>query len=325
MPMAVNRMFVAYSVAVLGLALIVGAPNPVMGQTVAEIVDGLYPLNRLSPDNAEERRTCFDVLTTLPSGEPNLIAAGYSDSIDGLISVLGRDSNGAYQRLYDTPSSLGTLAANCVVSAVDIDGDGQKDVVATLGAQMRGSRTWVFRWSGSDLINLTPTEVLGGQTISALANVGMIDVYHDGTKQIVSEFQGGGGGPDAPVAVPYEFYRILPSGAEFQREKYVLTYSHLTIGEDLPGDPSPFWLSEDSTAPYVVTIVNGDRVGGNRVTGGSIVINGTEIIGPTQLNASVEFVQVTLPSLPTRNQMAATLTGGPGAFIHVLIEDSTIR
>jgi hypothetical protein len=86
-----------------------------------------------------------------------------------------------------------------------------------------------------------------------------------------------------------------------------------------------FRLIGDSTAPYRIRVINGDRSGRNRVTGAMVRLNEETVITPAQVNAGTEFTTITLPSLAIQNRITATLTGADDAFIIVLIEDSTER
>ena len=108
-------------------------------------------------------------------------------------------------------------------------------------------------------------------------------------------------------------------------EKGILAVMGFRADVDPRGNQRAFSLVQDSTPPWSLRVINGDRSGKNRVTGATIRVNDQEVTGPWIVNERTEFTSTTIPSLATVNHLTATLTGPDEAFITVLVEDSTKR
>jgi hypothetical protein len=94
---------------------------------------------------------------------------------------------------------------------------------------------------------------------------------------------------------------------------------------DPRGNQRSFRFVQDSTPPWRIRVINGDRDGHNRVTGATISLNDQDVIGPQDVNEKTEITTKVLKSLTTVNHLSATLTGPGEAYITVLIEDGTKR
>jgi len=202
---------------------------------------------------------------------------------------------------------------SCDVKLIDVNGDGANEIMAMLSA-MHGAKAWIFRWSGSTLVNISPLETNANETFSRLVDPAFIDLYHDGTLQVLSA-----GGELEPL----EVFR-LQAGA-YVYDKGILGAAQFTMGADPRSNNMTFHLLADSTGPFTVRVVNGDRLGQQRVTGGSVQVNGTEVISSSQLTSSVEVVSSSLGKLPAENTLEVSLTGSNNAFVVVMVADSTKR
>jgi len=152
-------------------ALTLGIPAVAPAQPVdpQAIVAEHYPLNRLSPQDVADRRSCYQVAATSPSGDPLRIVAGYTDTADAVLQILDRDPQGNYQVFYESPSNLGMLGIECDVSLVDVDGDGTLDAMLDLSLA-KGSVGWLFQLGAEGVTNLTPLKQTVGTMLSRLSS-----------------------------------------------------------------------------------------------------------------------------------------------------------
>src|SRR5690242_2168702 len=100
--------------------LVIG--GPASAQTPQEIVDSLYPENRLGPVAPDRRESCFAVPTVL-NGTPQVIVAGYTDQDDGVIQVIARSSGGTFNVAFQLPAAYDVSGFDCDAELVDIDFD----------------------------------------------------------------------------------------------------------------------------------------------------------------------------------------------------------
>ena len=287
----------------------------------AQVVDQFYPSRfsdpRVSADYRLQNEECYAVYDQLPDGTPNTIMAGYVSGIDASIAVMQHQPSGNYQIVYQ-PSGLAMDSAGCSVELHDVDGDGVQEIWYRFGGQ-RGEGNWVFKWDGSQLVNIGPTgsnSRIG--TWSKISNGMLLDVYHDGTQQILST--------DATTAMPDlpdRLYKL--ANGQYVLDSTLVTAFPFTRGKGAPApDLWPFNIISQSTGPYVLKITNGDRGGANRVTSGHILVNGTQIFGPSDFGQQVEFLSAPLTNVQAGdNTLSVQLEAAPGSHLIVLIQDQT--
>jgi len=286
------------------------------------VVDGLYPADRLTPADAAERHSCYQVLGTGTTNEPPVLIAAYTDQSSGVVRVLRRNAAGVFEAAYDSPRSWLLSGRRCGIRLHDVDVDGQPEAFVSFYG-VRASSGWIFAWNGSSLTNLTPTRFEGGRESSSLLDPVVYDLTHSGPLRVVASRGVDRFLPGQRLTHPAWVYRPGPSG--FVAESSMLAVMGFRADVDPAGNVRPFRLMRDSSPPYTLRVINGDRFGGHRVTGASIRINELEVIGSDEVHAGVEFASTVVAELLTENRVTATLTGPPDATLIVLVEDSTRR
>src|SRR4030095_10278292 len=95
----------------------------------------------------------------------------------------------------------------CEVTLEDVDADGRRDIRVDFSVNA-ATVSWLFRWDGQQLVNLTPTASTAaiGALTSNFVNGKLVDVDNDGIKAIYVQpeypcF------PDEPI-FPGELYRL---------------------------------------------------------------------------------------------------------------------
>jgi hypothetical protein len=296
------------------------------GQTteVQQAVDRFYPADRLNTGDPADRRSCAQVLAMTAAGRPDVVIAGYADRTAGALRVLRRSAAGEWAPAADAPAEwlLPGTRTRCTIRLHDVDFDGQPEAFATFEG-IRAGVGWIVRWDGSRLVNLTPTRRDGERQVSVLLDPAVYDLEHSGPLRVVAARQVASAAPGVPPPSPAFVYRLGPSG--FEVESAILAIMGFRVDVDPRGNLRSFRPVTDSSGPYTVRVINGDRTGARRVTGATLRINGAEVLGPLRVHERAEFTTAELPSLPVQNQVTATLTGPTDAFVIVLVQDSTKR
>jgi hypothetical protein len=290
---------------------------------VQRAVERLYPADRLAPGSDAERQTCHQVLSTTAAGAPDVVIAGYTDRVNGVVRVLRRGAADAFEVVFDNPDAWVLRGTRCTIRLQDLDVDGRPEALVNFQG-VRAASGWVFGWDGRTLINLTPTEPTeDGRASSWLLSPGIYDLNHEGPLRVIATREVGTLAPGQRPRLPAFVYRPGPDGLAV--EKAVLAVMGFRADVAPAGNVRSFRLVQDSFPPYTLRIINGDRNGQKRVRSASIRLNEVEVIGPAQVNETVQFASTVLTSLFVENHVTATVTGDPDAQILVLVEDSTRR
>lgn len=88
------------------------------------------------------------------------------------------------------------------------------------------------------------------------------------------------------------------------------------------GKPQTFtdtFLNCETAAQYDLVVVNGNADGSNRISSATIALNGTQVVGPSDLNQNV--AQMTKPvTVAESNTLETTLASKPGSFLTVSLQ-----
>jgi hypothetical protein len=300
---------------------------PIFGQKdPKEIVAQLFPqqfIDKMSRPGAKLKKVvCFAVYDSTPSGSAKTIIAGYSDNYGGTVQVIQRNSDGTYRVVYE-PSGMDFGGMRCHVDLADLDGDGQNEIRVAFSSARGNTGDWIFKWDGSQLIPLNPTAQLPNDRVrTTLVSTDFVDIYHDGTLQILS--MGGSVSPvDGSIDQPNYLYRL--SSGKYVLDTPVLFLEEFPRKTGIPETKSSYFDQyPGSVGPYVLKISNGDQSGKNRVSSGHILVNGVEFVGPNEFNQQVGVFTVPLSGLIARlNHVEVQLEGKPGGQVTVVVEDHT--
>ena len=284
------------------------------------MVDSFYPESRLEPEAPQDRRSCYGIVETA-RGTAATIIAGYTADTYAAIRVLRADGAGGYTVAWESPETWLTLGSDCFVDVKNVDGTPALEAFVTF-ARRRATTGWMLKWNGTTVENMTPMESIGERQRSLFDNPSLVDLEHDRTLQVSTV---GDVSPEdgEPAWAPDLVYHSGPAG--YRLEKAIVHAWPFRGGAGARTQVHRFKLVRDSVGPYTVRIVNGARDSKKRVTAATIEINGVQVIGPTELNGSVEFAAASIPDLPVENVLKATLTGPADSTIIVIVEDSQHR
>jgi hypothetical protein len=309
--------FLAMHPIVVALSLLQVPAGP--QASVEQIVAGFYPqrLAGLAEEASEtvERRQCHAVLDTQPSGGPQTIVAAYTNTSSAAIRVLQADGAGGFQIAAEPPANLDIFGSVCSITLDDLDGDGRKEIVVAFG-MMNSHVSWVFRWDGHQLLNLTPLAANGdGTQYSELSNAELVDVDNDR----IPEMYVAGAKPDADEgpAQPDTIYRLGTDGFvkaesliglwEFQRDTRSPETQRVQV--DLP---------EGALGPYMLHVINGDADGHARVSSAQVWFNDRLVVTPSDVNQQVDVLDRSV-TFEEHNELAVRLAGAPGSKLLVIL------
>lgn len=291
------------------------------GVDLQALVDPFYPADRLKPITAAERQSCAAVLSGT-AGSPTAVIAGYTNRSNGAIRVLQRTEQGQLAVTFDNPERWVLPGARCTVRLRDVDFDGRPEVFVSFQA-VRASAGWVFKWDGTTLSSLTPVRTAEGRESSLLMDPTTYDLDHQGPLEIIAARDVERLGPGMRSQTPAFVYRLGANG--FEVDGSLLVVAAYRGDVDPRANSRSFRLLQDSSGPFKMRLVNGDRAGNHRVTGVTVTINELTIVEPRDVTASTQFASAAVPSLAVQNHVTATLTGPPDATLLVLLEDSVNR
>jgi RHS repeat-associated protein len=72
-------------------------------------------------------------------------------------------------------------------------------------------------------------------------------------------------------------------------------------------------------APFTMHVVNGDPDGRERVSSATVLLNGTQVLGPSDVNQNVATLDLTVSPIVGSNSLQVTLDGKPGSEITITI------
>lgn len=318
---AVRRIVVLNALTVI---LILGAALSAVAQGHVDpqaIVDQNYPqslADQLQGTGGNlQRQSCFAIFDTLASGNPRTIMAGYSNGYSGAVRVIQANGSGQYGVIFE-PANLNFFGSDCKIQLADLDGDGTNEVIVSFRSIKGNMATWPLQWNGSQLVNLAPDVKVGKKMKSGwFFNMALLDVYHDGTRQVVA-----GGEYPPPMdgslpATPSTLYRLQAS--KFVPVEPLFFSGTYTRSKGQPRTISAwFQLVQGASGPYTLHLTNGDKSGANRVSSARVVLNGNDIVLPQQLNETVESLDVVV-NLLANNNIQVTLEGAPGGKIELVV------
>jgi len=305
--------------AVVSAAVWLSTSFSAQSPATARVVEQFYPqrLVDLGEQAAEtvDRRQCYAVLDTLPSGSPRTIVAGYTNTSGAAIRVLQADATGQLSVAAE-PQGFDFFGSECKVELVDLDHDGRNDIVVTFG-MMVNEVTWVFKWDGQQLLNLTPvTPNNAGLQRTLLHNADIVDIDNDGIKEIfvVGQYPPPLDGP----ATADSLYRL--SGDRYVKSESIVglwTFERQTAGPDTARVQVP--LPKGALGPYTLHVVNGEPGGKSRVTSAQVWLNDQQILAPSDFGNKVDGIDRAV-TLNAENELAVRLAGAPGSKMLVLVK-----
>jgi hypothetical protein len=286
-------------------------------QQIEQIVEQFFPQRLIDASEADFqkggpapfRARAFRLADLDGIGTTNYIVAAYTNGYSAAIRVLRVESGTA--TLVSEPNLRLLDGIRSAVELVDVERDGRPEVAVHFSSARGELTDWVFKWTGTELRLIGPFTVdENGDAFTRLFESSFFDVDGDGVLEIVQS------PPEGPVEIT-EVYRF--DGQNFTlitSQVYFETFYRQTAA---PVTETRTFQVQNPGSGFLLTIINGNREGENRVSSGTIKLNGVVVLTPNDLNQQVRTVvrQVTVLA---SNVLEAELAGKPTGQVLITIE-----
>jgi len=292
-------------------------------QDLSAIVAQYYPTalteEVVSVRGAEgPRKQCFATLESAPTGAAQVIVAGYTNTLSGVVRVLRATANGFELATEADGEDFGGWG--CESEAIDLNNDGRKEAVVHFETG-NSSEDWVFRWDGVNLQNISPmiTDV-SGLAGTKLANTSFVDVDGDHMLEAFSSH--------LPLRegqpLPGEIYRL--AGGAFVLDRPIVamrSFERASGGAETV--THTILLPVGAVSPFTLRIFNGSGMSANgkrvenAIESGRVWWNGQEIVSPNHFGNHIQLIERTV-TLQQENELKVRLAGSPGGRIVIVID-----
>jgi FG-GAP-like repeat len=256
------------------LFFVVCTGNAALAQTNDQIVGSFFPqalINKSAQDEVEGGPRPMKV-SEYAQGDLNadgsiFIVAAYSNGFGGSVRVLRKTGTNFALAYESTKEKLGGDFPD--VKLRDIDGDGRPEVIVTF-ISLRGPReVWVYKWNGSALDLISPSETDEyGYRDTLLSEASFLDLDGDGKLELVQSTGPGPFAPDETLPIPAATVEIFKlEGGKYvflSNEFYQQSFYIRQTGS--PGVESTNFNAENPNSIYAMSIINGAQSGTNRVS-----------------------------------------------------------
>jgi hypothetical protein len=233
-------------------------------------------------------------------GSAEYIVAVYTNYHGGAIRVLRKEQDGATLVHEPDLPQLGGIYPQLELR--DLDGDDRPEVIAIFEGS-RAETTWVFRWNGSTLELLGPSDAHEGVVSTGLGTVFILDLDGDGTSELVNA--------GTPLSDVYDL-----AGALRKQLLFVAEYERTA--------DSPAVLRQQFADPRhdreAILRLRSGRVGGAaEVASAAVRVNGAEVVSAAELAASGGELARPL-TLCEDNELEVQWSGPVGSRLLISVE-----
>lgn len=306
---------------IIGILLILWTFTPVSGilalttQEAEQIVEQFFPQRLIDESEADFqqgglepfRASAFELADLNGTGTANYIVAAYINGFRASIRALKLQDGGAV--LVAEPSLRLLTGVRPAVELVDIENDGRPEVVIHFSSARASLFDWVFKWTGTDLGLIGPVSVdEHGDVFTALTDSDFFDVDGDGILDITKR---------SAETQTIKVYRF--DGQKFGLAKTLNFFRTFYRHAGTPVLQTAEFEVANPGGGFVLTIINGNREGDNRLSSGTVKLNGAVVLRPNDLNQQVRKVvrQVTVLA---NNVLEVELAGKPTGQVLITVE-----
>jgi len=248
------------------------------------------------------------------TGALDFIVAAYSNGFSGAVVVLRKQGTSAVQVAAPSFPLMGGIYPN--VTMLDVDNDGRPEAIVSFSSARGSGADWILKWNGTTLQSIGPTSVdRRGNIATLLSEAEFIDLTRDGVLDAISAPQSGPLSDGIPVAGILSVFS-LANGVYRQSS---ITFNIFATFLRSTGEPVAavrrFSVGNPS-GQYVMTIVNGDRRGGHRVSSAEITLNRVVVARPQLFNQQVRRLRIPV-TVSTSNVLSVALRSAPGSQLSI--------
>jgi hypothetical protein len=297
-----------------------GTPFAEVALSDRQIVDQFFPqllIDDAAADFAaggpEPSRFADYVLADLDkTGRNDFIVAAYSNGFRGAVRVLRKQGGGAV--LVAEPQMLSIAGIVPRLRLVDVNADGRPEVLVTFASAQGLAAQWLFTWAGTALSLIGPV-ALDERGLSSTTMVGgdLLDLDGDGVLEIVVPGEFAEVPQDTGTFLVYRF-----DGTRYAASNVLNVFQTVVRGTAAPVSVSRDFEVGSPGDQYKLSLVNGDPKGKNRVSSGTVRLNGVVIMGPERFKQKTP-VLIQSVTLQTVNTLAIELASAPGATVTVSV------
>lgn len=224
------------------------------------------------------------------------------------------DGTAAAVRVFDSETQVVGAATDAeaygvtpLLTEVDVDGDGRPDVLLQMRAAQGHLRSWLLRWNGQTLSNVTPVDAQGDTLIG---DAEFFDLDGDGKLELVEGTRDGGA----------DVYHLTDHGTYASPHRVAFLDSFARHSAKPLVHSSTFNVPVNDTTVHHMTIINGTRDGQHRASSASIALNDEPVLKQNDVNQHVGRITRDVSLVPGDNTIRVNVDGDPGARIQVVID-----
>jgi hypothetical protein len=263
--------------------------------------------NEVARAGGATRRSWSVAATSFAGGGSSDLVVAYTNSYGGAVRVLRR--SGSQVTVAEAPRFPSMGGPECAVELIDIDGDGVMEVLAMFSGAAGGTRSWIFRWTGSGLAVIGPSTTDGAQPSSALGEPTFRDLDGDHVLEAIDSSL------DEAGHMAYSIFKLVG-------ESFVLWKQPAFYGQ-FARDGQRFTLAKErfqgGLGTHRLFVVNGNGDTG-RVRSGVIRVNGNIVVRPCQFGKETAFIDVPVSLTGNTDDLEVEIRGSAAGEIALMIE-----
>jgi hypothetical protein len=284
--------------------------------TTADIASRFFPAELKVRDGVPVRAKELQhvaVTEDLDHSGQSLVVALYTNDDQGALAVLSAKGEGALVALDEDGLPGGTPA----LELLDLDGDGRKEILATVLHGRAGSTTWVYKWQGTTLRRLHRAQSMDVLD-DAIVDPTFLDLDGNGVFEIIEHTvarETNALGEQHPVAV----YDVLSvANGEFHRANTATILATFLRGKGTPRPVTRSFTVEEAVAQRLV-VLNGTPADAARVASAIIKINGDTVLSERDFNESVARRDIPVTVVKGENTLTVEVRGAPAGQVTILL------
>lgn len=248
------------------------------------------------------------------TGTANFIVAAYSNGFSGAVLVLQKQGASAVQVAAPSFPLMGGIYPS--VTMLDVDKDGRPEAIVSFSSARGQGADWVLKWNGVTLQSIGPVSIdANGNIATLLSEAEFVDLSGTGILEIISAPQSGPVLNGQPTSGILNVFSL--SNGSYQPSS--VTFDIFATFLRSTGKPTAAirqFSASNPRAKYVMSVVNGDTSGANRVSSAEIMLNGVVVATPNQFNQQVRTLSIPV-TVAAANTLSVTLASAPGSQLSV--------